>query len=78
MSFHDKLLAILNFGVTQVLPVAVKNPETQAKITPYIGLGIGLIAVIDALLSKPALPPAAAAGQTLATVVAVTEPAPAA
>lgn len=65
MSFHDKLMALLNFSVTQVLPATVKNPDTQAKILPYIGLGVGMIALIAALTAKtppsvapPALPSA--------------------
>ena len=64
MSFHDRLALLLNFGVTQVLPAVVKNPDTQAKITPYIGLGVGLIALIEAVFNKtppaaPSVPPAA-------------------
>lgn len=51
MSFQDKLMALMNFGVTQVLPVAVKNPTEQAKILPYVGLGIGALALLETLFS---------------------------
>lgn len=49
MTFQEKLNAILQFGVGQ-LPIVIKNPDTQAKVLPYIGLAIGGIALIEALL----------------------------
>lgn len=51
MTFQQKLEALLNFGVTQVIPVVVKNPATQDKVGGYVGLGIAGLALIEALLS---------------------------
>jgi hypothetical protein len=52
LTFQQKLMLLMQFSITEVLPVAIPNPATQAKITPYIGLGIGLIALLEALFSK--------------------------
>lgn len=56
MTFQDKLMALMNFGITQVLPATVTNPTTQAKILPWIGLGIGGVALLETLFSHTVTP----------------------
>ncbi len=46
--FQQRLNAILQFGITQVIPVVVKNPATQSTVAGYVGIGIGLVSLIEA------------------------------
>ncbi len=57
LTFLDKLNTIANFGVTQVLPQFVKNPDTQAKVIPYVGLGVAAISLFEALFIHHTPPP---------------------
>jgi hypothetical protein len=58
LTFQQKLMLLMQFSVTEVLPVAIPDPVTQAKVMPYIGLGIGLIALLEALFVKAPVAPA--------------------
>lgn len=69
MTFQQKLMALLNFSVTEVLPVTVKSPATQAAVLPYIGLGVGAIALLETLFSHT---PIATTPSTAPTTVTTT------
>jgi hypothetical protein len=48
--FQQRLKQILSFGLTEVLPVVVKSPATQASVAGYAGLAIGLVSLVEAFL----------------------------